>query len=314
MATKENTDIQSLIQLLSKQIEKQEMRHESQIQMQMKFFDTLFNQVNSNLSESGLINYVFPPFSPSSEIWTTYLARFITFVEANSIPPERIPLVFLTNQSTEIFNKLQTVSLQFPSPKQPNNLTWEEICAIMSKNFDSYKFIAREKHRFYTGIRRQPGETPLELAARIREMAKSCNFPAIKDPLEEALKTAFVCSVSNETVLKAIFHKASEELKFEDIIDIATEVEEASKAAKAQLDSTNSENENVILQEVLVLTIWGRASAVAKSDIYGRNVVIGMPRVIIATRKVIQRKLAKAMDQKNEANALHQQIHFLKHG
>ncbi|KII71981.1 hypothetical protein RF11_10238 [Thelohanellus kitauei] len=242
MATKENTDIQSLIQLLSKQIEKQEMRHESQIQMQMKFFDTLFNQVNSNLSKSGLINYVFPPFSPSSEIWTTYLARFITFVEANSIPPERIPLLFLTNQSTEIFNKLQTVSLQFPSPKQPNNLTWEEICAIMSKNFDSYKFIARERHRFYTGIRRQPGETPLELAARIREMAKSCNFPAIKDPLEEALKTAFVCSVSNETVLKAIFHKASEELKFEDIIDIATEVEEASKAAKAQLDSTNSEN------------------------------------------------------------------------
>ncbi|KII68788.1 Gag-Pol polyprotein [Thelohanellus kitauei] len=73
-------------------------------------------------------------------------------------------------------------------------------------------------------------------------MAKSCNFPAIKDPLEEAVKTVFVCSISNETVLKAIFHKASEELKFEDIIDIATEVEEASKAAKAQLDSTNSEN------------------------------------------------------------------------
>ncbi|KII71820.1 hypothetical protein RF11_01364 [Thelohanellus kitauei] len=188
MATRENTDIQSLIQLRSKQIGKQEMRHEAQIQMQMKFFDTLFHQVNSNLSNYGLINYVFLPFSPFSEIWTTYMARFITFVQANSITPEHIPL--------------------------PNNLTWEELCGIMTKNFDSYKFTARERHRLYTDINRQPGETPLELAARIREIAPSCNVPAIKDPLDEAIKTLFVCSVSNETVVKAIFHKASEWLKF----------------------------------------------------------------------------------------------------
>ena len=50
------------------------------------------------------------------------------------------------------------------------------------------------------------------MAARIREDAASCDFPAIKDPLDEALRKRFICSVANEAVLKAVFKKKDGEL------------------------------------------------------------------------------------------------------
>ena len=52
---------------------------------------------------------------------------------------------------------------------------------------------------------RKPGETIQELVARIRQDAVTCDFTSIKDPLDEALRTRFICSVNNEAVLKALF-------------------------------------------------------------------------------------------------------------
>ncbi len=42
----------------------------------------------------------FTPFDASVELWKDYLARFVTFVGANSIPAGKAAQVFLTSQST----------------------------------------------------------------------------------------------------------------------------------------------------------------------------------------------------------------------
>ena len=70
------------------------------------------------------------------------------------------------------------------------------------------------------------GESVLELAARIRQAATTCDFTAIKDPLDEALRTHFISSINNEAVLKALFKVKDE--KFE----IAVKAEDATKIAK----------------------------------------------------------------------------------
>ena len=76
-------------------------------------------------------------------------------------------------------------------------------------------------------MKRKPGETIPELASRIRQDAATCDFQSIKDPLDEALRTKFICSVDNEAVkLK------DDELKFSNAIRVAQEVEEAAKVAK----------------------------------------------------------------------------------
>ena len=79
---------------------------------------------------------------------------------------------------------------------------------------------------------RKPGETIPELASRIRQDAATCDFQSIKDPLDEALRTKFICLVDNEAVLKTLFKLKDDELKFSNAIRVAQEVEEAAKVAK----------------------------------------------------------------------------------
>ena len=89
-------------------------------------------------------------------------------------------------------------------------------------------------------MRRKPGETIQELAARIRQDAVTCDFPAIKDPLDEAMRTRFICSVDNEAVLKALFRIKDNELTFAKAIAVAVETEEAAKVAKETVYGTSN--------------------------------------------------------------------------
>ena len=61
---------------------------------------------------------------------------------------------------------------------------------------------------------RKPGETVQDLAARIRQDAVTCDLAFIKDPLDEALRTRFICSINNEAVLKASFKVKDSDLTF----------------------------------------------------------------------------------------------------
>ena len=62
--------------------------------------------------------------------------------------------------------------------------------------------------------------------------AVTCDFPSITDPLDEAMRTRFLCSIKNEAVLKAMFKVKDDKLTFARAIEIAIETEEAAKVAK----------------------------------------------------------------------------------
>ena len=162
-------------------------------------------------------------------------ARFQICMEANSIPTERQPKVFLTNQSKATFKLISTLAAQMATPKEIENLTMEEIVAFMDEQYDSRKFIVQERFRFWSQMQRKPGETVPELAARIRQDAAKCDFDAIKDPQDEAMRTRFICSIGNEAVLKAIFKVSDEELTFSKAVKIAQDTEDAAKAAKGAM-------------------------------------------------------------------------------
>ena len=133
------------------------------------------------------------PFDASVELWKDYLARFTTFVGANSIPDGKIAQVFLTNQSTTTYKLLCTVAEQQDPPADINKLPMESINAFMEQQYDPKRFVVRERFRFWSNMQRKPGETAQELAARIRHEAATCDFASIKDPQDEALRTKFIC-------------------------------------------------------------------------------------------------------------------------
>ena len=70
------------------------------------------------------------------------------------------------------------------------------------------------------------------MASRIRQNASTCDFSSIKDPLDEAMRTCFVCSINNEAILKAVFKIKEDELSFSRAVQVASEVEDAAKIAK----------------------------------------------------------------------------------
>ena len=117
-------------------------------------------------------------------------------------------------------------------PKDINDLTIDEITDFMKNQFDPARYIVRERFKFWSKMQRKLGETIHELAVRIRHDAVTCDFPSIKDPLDEAMRTRFMCSVNNEAVLKALFKVKDSELTFAKAISTAVETEDATRVAK----------------------------------------------------------------------------------
>ena len=156
----------------------------------------------------------FTAFDSNQELWQDYFARFQTFVSANSVSEDRVPQVFLTNQSPLLYKELSTMAAQQTPSKKINELSMNDIKAYMDEQYDPKLFIVRERFKFWNDMQRKPGESLQELASRIRQDAVTCDFASIKDPQDEALRQRFICSVNNEAVLKALFKRKEEELTF----------------------------------------------------------------------------------------------------
>lgn len=182
----------------------------------------------------------FSAFDPSAELWTDYWARFSTFIGAHSVPESKQPQIFLTNQTPAIYKTLANLAQQQSPPIGINALSIQEICDFMKDQFHPTRYVVRERFKFWSDTTRKPGETVHELAARIRQDAVTCDFPSITDPLDEAMRTRFICSINNEAVLKALFKMKDDELSFARAIEVANETEEAAKVAKETVYGTKT--------------------------------------------------------------------------
>ena len=149
--------------------------------------------------------------------------------------------MFLTNQTSGTYKLITNYASQQDVPTTANAMKFSDITGFMSSHYDPTQFTVRERYKFWSTIKRKPGETPTELAARVRHMATTCDFPTIKNPLDEAMWTCFICAINNEAILKSVFREKEEKLTFAKAVEIATEVEEAAKTAKAQVNSKPDE-------------------------------------------------------------------------
>ena len=237
------SEISELILLLNKQHQEQmavlrdehreqNKQHQEQMTMLQEQLKTLQSSLNNPQENVPTPMASFQPFDSTSELWTDYLARFQTFVTANSIPDNKQAQIFLTNQSNSVYKMLSNLAAQQQPVKSIHELTMNDIQTFIAEQFDPKWFVVRERFKFWSDMKRKPGETIPELASRIRQDAPTCDFQSIKDPLDEALRTKFICSVDNEAVLKTLFKLKDDELKFTNAIRVAQEVEEAAKVAK----------------------------------------------------------------------------------
>ena len=140
--------------------------------------------------------------------------------------------MFLTNQSPTIYKLLDTLAGQQTPPIRGNDLSVTQIREFMEEQFDPKQFVVQERYKFWTSKIRQPGESPNDLAARLRQAAATCDFPSVKDWLDDSLRTAFVCKIDNEAVVKDCFQRKPQQLTFAKTVALANEIEGADRAAK----------------------------------------------------------------------------------
>ena len=248
---------QEQMQLQKEQMELQKEQMEEQMKQQkeqmMKMIDKMATGTGGTSAQGSTVTTsvtpAFSPFDSTSELWTDYFARFITFVGAHSVPETRQAQVFLTNQSATVYKLLTNLASQETPSKAVNELTMNDIETYMKDQFDPKRFIVRERFKFWSDMQRKPGESIQELAARIRDDAATCDFRSIKDPQDEALRTRFICSVNNEAVLKALFKIKDDELDFNTAIEIAIQTEDAAKVAKETVHGTKPKQVHKVHQK-----------------------------------------------------------------
>ena len=117
--------------------------------------------------------------------------------------------MLLTNQSRVNFKPLSNLASQQSPSKDINELTLKEITDYMKGQFDPTRYVIR---KYWSSMSRKPGKTIQELATRTRHDAVTYNFTAIRDPMDEVMRTRFMCSVGNEAFLKALFKVKEDEL------------------------------------------------------------------------------------------------------
>jgi hypothetical protein len=220
------SDITELVDVLKRQLQNQESAYERQLEKleerhkeQMAFLLDKLDRKGSPDNTVVSYDHKFPPFDPNVELWKDYWSRFDTFTRACSIPDQKKALIFLSNQTKETYKLLSTLAKQSDPPKAVNELSLNDIKGFMSKHYDPKKYVVRERYKFWTEIKRKPGETAPELAARIRQKAITCDFSSITDPQDEAMRTCFICAINNETVLKSIFAKPVDQLNFAQVVE-----------------------------------------------------------------------------------------------
>ena len=184
---------QEQMQLQRKQMQKQAEQHKQQLViLQQQMEDT--RKAGGTMAPQNQTP-PFPTFDSNAELWKDYLLRFETFVNANSVPDEKKALVFLTNQTSGTYKLITNYASLQDVPTTANGMKFSDITDFMSSgHYDPTQFTVRERHKFWSTIKKKPEETPTELAARVRQMAATCDFPVIKNPLDEAMRTCLLLS------------------------------------------------------------------------------------------------------------------------
>ena len=152
------SEISKLILLLNKQHQEQMVvlrgEHQEQMTMLQEQLNILQSSLNNPRENVPTPMASFQSFDSTSELWTDYLARFRTFVTANSITDNKQAQIFLTNQSNSVYKMLSNLAAQQQPVKSIHELTMNDIQTFMAEQFDPKRFVVKERFKFWSDMKR----------------------------------------------------------------------------------------------------------------------------------------------------------------
>jgi len=191
----------------------------------------------------------FSPFDSTSELWKDYWSQFLTFTRAHAVPDDRKALVFLTNQSSTVYKLLSNLAAQETPPREINDLTMDQIVAYTKVQFDPTRFVIREHFKLWTTTQHRPRGSPFKSWLHAYVSSGHVRFCFHCRPLDEALRTRFLCSVNSEAVLNSLFKMKADELDVTTAMQVAIQTEDATKVEKETVYGPKSVPALVIAQK-----------------------------------------------------------------
>ena len=143
-----------------------------------------------------------PAFDSTSELWKDYLLRFETFVNDNSVPGEKKTLVFLTNMTSGTYKLMTNYASQQDVPTTANVMQFSDLTDFMSSHYEPTQFTVRERYKFWSTIKRKPGETSTERQLWSDRWQLHATFqPSWIHWTRRCGPACFICAINNEAIL-----------------------------------------------------------------------------------------------------------------
>ncbi|KAK2575241.1 hypothetical protein KPH14_012756 [Odynerus spinipes] len=185
---------------MQKEWERQHAESE-RIKAMYKELETQMQAVHSRRPEATQNVSVFSTIGSLAEFkigedWNLYQKHLNQYFVANSVPQERKVAVLITMMGPEAYKILKDLC----GPLPPSDRRYEELCAILDKQFSPSISVHRERRKFY-GLKQGNGETISQWFARIKSEASNCKFGA---QLENIIRDKFIAGLKEGKILDRI--------------------------------------------------------------------------------------------------------------
>lgn len=170
-----------------------------------------------------------PHFEDQNGDWQVFHERLDQFFEINDVPDEKKRAILITSIGDNIYKTLRDVC----HPQLPKDKTFEELCALLEKQFVIKTSVYRERYNFYNA-KQLPNESIANWFARLKKLSVDCKFG---DRFDNILLDRFITGLRQSAILDRLCEEDEDKLTLQHAVDVAVTKESSVKDSVDDLDS-----------------------------------------------------------------------------
>lgn len=162
-----------------------------------------------------------PYFASGYSDWCVFCEKLEQYFEVNNIINEKKTALLLTSLAEDVYKTLRVLC----HPDQPKTKTFEELIALLSKQFVARTSVYRERVSFYA-TKQEKNESINEWYARIKRLSLNCKFG---NRFDDILLDRFISGLKSSAILDRLCDE-DVGLTLQKAVEIATNKESSGKA------------------------------------------------------------------------------------
>ena len=228
-------------------------------------------------------------FDRDCDTWELYIERIRSEVKAT------VEILL-----SSVGKKVYKLMCDLLAPEKPGNKPYPEFCSMVKNHFNPKPSESVQRHKFNNRFRAN-GDSISDFVAALRHLAKYCNFGG---SLENMLRDRLVSGVNNEKIQRRLLYEG--ELTFKKAFEIALSLK---TTAQHMADLQSTPSTSAMASALVKKVISSKKKRVSPTSVIAvvkiitrQNVVLKMPRVIIAKGRGISSRIVKKRQENHLKN------------